>query len=139
MRRSHQTVQWRQTDQGLPINEYAVKLSNVAYAAIRCVLSMLFAFSAVIMLNNVFPKYQFTANGMFLMFLEILVITIWNGLLENGKYRAWRQAGNLLMGAAIAFFLLKYYGSNSLNLQDGWLAIGQQYLDKWTYYYHTAF
>lgn len=138
MRRSHQTVHWKQTDQGLPTNKYEGKLPRFMYAAISCVLSMLFVFAAVIMLNNVFPKFQLTSGGMRLLVLEIAAITIWNGLLENGKHRSWRLLGNLVIGAVIVLFLIGYYRLNRLNIQDGLLAIGQQYLDKWNYYYHTA-
>lgn len=138
MKQQKKLIDWQQSR---PV--YREKRKNSGRTeVVRCtgnsIIAVLFLLSSVWMIRDVFPEMKVTVFGMMLSGVMIACFTFWNGLQADVKCQKRRIAGNLLLAVIFAVGCYLYYRMYGKSIEDGGLALGQLYLERWNEYYDTT-
>lgn len=138
MKQQKKLIDWQQNR---PVHTNKIKKS-VWTEIVRCIgnsiIAVLFLLSSVWMMQDVFPDMKVYASGVVLSVVVIAVFTFWNGMMTGAEQKMRRLIGNLAVLVITVFGCYLFYRNHRITMEDGGMALGQLYLDRWNEYYNTT-
>lgn len=138
MKQQKKLIDWQQSR---PVYRNTIKNSGWT-EVVRCIgnsiIAVLFLLSSVWMIQDVFPDMKVYVSGVILSVVVIAVFTFWNGMMTGAEQKMRRLIGNLAVLVITAFGCYLFYRNHRIPMEDGGMALGQLYLDRWNEYYNTT-